>query len=126
MAMTQKAFNETVGHLIEVFGDRKFSAYRIKVLWDSINDLDDQWFQVFAKRMIAEYNDSLNIVDAARGERRSRADIERTNRALLSSQQSDPETGKTLQDVLAEMGVKSVGELFGKKPSNQAGEEEQK
>lgn len=124
--MTQRRFNDTIDKLREVFGDRKFSPTRVKVLWESINDLDDKWFQVFAKRMIAEYNDSLNIVDAARGERRSRADIERTNRALLSSQQSDPETGKTLSDVLAEMGVKSVADLFNKKPSNQAGEEEQK
>lgn len=124
--MTQKGFNETMAQLIEVFGDRKFSPTRIKIIWDSINDLDDAWFRIFARRMIAEFNDSLNIVDAARGERRSRNDIERTNKIILdSSHQSQAPTGETLADILAKAGVKSVADLLNK-PSNKAGEQEQK
>lgn len=121
MAMTKAAFNETMQSLIEVFGERKFSPGRIKVLWESINDLDDAWLRIFAKRMIAEYNDQLNIVDAARGERRARADIDRATQVMITAPTPD---GSKLRELLAEKGAKSLTDLIFK-PAKESGTEEQ-
>jgi len=123
MAMTQAGFNQTINELIAVFGEKKYAPGRAKALWECISDLDDNWFQVFAKRMISEFNENLNIVEAARGERMARRDIDKTIRIALAA---PVQSGHALEDILEKAGKKSLTDLIFNKPSNQAGEQEQK
>ena len=75
--MNYEFYRMQMAKLSRVFGDKHYSAERVKTIWNSVHNLSDQWFENLVNSMIVTQRQPplpIEFMEAAKRERRKTQD----------------------------------------------------
>jgi len=114
--MTQQEFKIQSLRLITVFGNDIFNDSRMAVIYESIRDMEINWFRKIVDSMILNYDHRINFVELVKNERQRLKSLEFTNDVIESYEILNSQiTDNGLSNALKKLGVKSLTEAITKK-----------